>query len=114
MRTKQDRWVNGYKLLWMIVMFDLPVGTKTQRRAATRFRNILLDLGFGMAQFSVYYRFVGRLKATTALESKIRHALPSEGQVNILIITDKQYERMKIYKGKRRDTPKKHEQLHLF
>ena len=35
-------------MMWMIVMFDLPVVEKAERRAAAEFRNHLLDLGFEM------------------------------------------------------------------
>lgn len=42
--------------MWCVVMFDLPVGTKKQRREATRFRNLLLDEGYWRAQYSVYVR----------------------------------------------------------
>ena len=45
-----------YKMGWLIVAFDLPVGTKKQRKAATDFRKWLLDDGFQMVQFSVYVR----------------------------------------------------------
>lgn len=44
--------------MWMLVMFDLPTDTKPQRKAATAFRNFLLDEGFERSQFSVYARFV--------------------------------------------------------
>jgi len=98
----------------MIVMFDLPVSEKPQRKAATDFRNFLLDQGFGMAQFSVYYRLVSGLEAAQAMENKINNCLPDEGKVNILTITDKQYERMQTYVGKLYDPPKKQEQLQLF
>jgi CRISPR-associated endonuclease Cas2 len=47
----------GYRLMWMVVMFDLPVVEKAERKAATGFRNALLDMGFEMSQFSVYMRF---------------------------------------------------------
>jgi CRISPR-associated endonuclease Cas2 len=50
-------FLSGYRLMWMLVTFDLPVETKKQRAAATRFRNDLLDLGFEMSQFSNYLRF---------------------------------------------------------
>ena len=46
----------GYRLMWMLVMFDLPVVEKAERKAATDFRNALLDMGFEMSQFSVYLR----------------------------------------------------------
>ena len=49
--------ISGVKLMWMIVMFDLPVGTDKERKRATKFRNFLLDEGFSMSQFSVYLKF---------------------------------------------------------
>ena len=39
---------------WLIVIFDLPVTTKKERRLATKFRNDLLDEGYLMLQYSVY------------------------------------------------------------
>jgi CRISPR-associated endonuclease Cas2 len=50
-------YLSGYRLMWIFVMFDLPVGTKKEMREATRFRQFLLDQGFEMSQFSVYARF---------------------------------------------------------
>ena len=40
------------KFMRMIVFFDLPVQTKTERRHATAFRNFLLKDGYHMLQFS--------------------------------------------------------------
>src|SRR5487761_1524060 len=48
--------VDEVRILWMFVFFDLPVGTKGERRAATRFRNFLKDEGYMMLQWSVYAR----------------------------------------------------------
>ena len=36
----------GYRLMWVLVMFDLPVETPEERKVASGFRNDLLDLGF--------------------------------------------------------------------
>ena len=44
------------RFVWMFVFFDLPVGTKAERRWATKFRNFLKDDGFMMLQWSVYAR----------------------------------------------------------
>ena len=44
--------------MWVVVMFDLPVVEKVEQKAATEFRNGLLDVGFAMSQFSVSVRFV--------------------------------------------------------
>jgi len=46
--------LSGYRNMWLLVMFDLPVTQKEERKEAADFRNYLLDLGFEMAQFSVY------------------------------------------------------------
>lgn len=107
-------WISGYKTLWMLVMFDLPVTEPEERRAATKFRNYLLDEGFNMAQFSVYYRLLSGKDAAEAMEKRIQKGVPSEGSVHVLTITDKQYETMRVYQGKRRGTPEKTHQLTLF
>ena len=110
----QATWLSGYKLLWMLVMFDLPVIEKEDRKAATKFRHFLLDQGFVMAQFSVYYRFVSGKDRGGALERKIQNNLPEYGSVQIVSITDKQYENIKTFTGGRRESHKKREQLILF
>ena len=100
--------------MWMMVMFDLPVAERKNRRAYTKFRNFLLDQGFQMAQFSVYYRLLAGKEIAERLEKSIRENLPRYGTIQILTITDKQYENMKTYIGKKQEPQKKHEQLHLF
>jgi len=95
-------------------MFDLPVVEKTDRKAATRFRNFLLDQGFAMAQFSVYYRMVSGKDRGQTMTKKIERNLPEYGSVQILSITDKQYENITIFKGKAREDHEKRQQLLLF
>ena len=46
-------FLSGYRLMWILVMFDLPVDTRKAAREATRFREFLLDRGFEMNQFSI-------------------------------------------------------------
>ena len=55
----KNEYVNGRKLMWMMVMFDLPTETHSQRKSAAKFRKFLLDEGFEMVQFSVYVQFTG-------------------------------------------------------
>ncbi len=95
-------------------MFDLPVVEKTDRRAATQFRNFLLDQGFAMAQYSVYYRMVSGKDSGQTMERRIRENLPEYGSVQILAITDKQYENIKVFNGKRYEKTEKRQQLLLF
>ena len=100
--------------MWMIVMFDLPVTDKPERRVATQFRHFLLDQGFHMAQFSNYYRLMGGRDAVESMEKRIHDQVPARGSVHILTITDKQYENIRTYQGKRRESPEKAQQLVLF
>ena len=107
--------LTGYRLMWVIVMFDLPVVERDERKAATAFRNALLDLGFEMAQFSVYMRFCASQGQIDTYCRKVEEALPEGGRVNILTFTDKQYERIVSYIGKaRQPTNKSPDQYDLF
>ena len=95
-------------------MFDLPTSEKSERKAATAFRNFLLDQGFHMAQYSVYYRLLAGRDAAMAMERKIQLSVPGDGSVHVLTITDKQYENISTYQGSRSGMLKKPEQLTLF
>lgn len=86
--------------MWMMVIFDLPVGTKPQRKAATKFRKLLLDQGFSMSQFSVYMRFCGGKDQAEAYTKRIQRALPKTGLIQILFFTDKQYESIISFEGR--------------
>ncbi|GAA0214023.1 CRISPR-associated endonuclease Cas2 [Kangiella japonica] len=80
-----------FRLMWLMVMFDLPVTEKSERRSATQFRNFLLDEGFEMSQFSVYFRFIGEKERSKPIVKRIKEALPANGKVSILFFTDKQF-----------------------
>jgi CRISPR-associated protein Cas2 len=98
-----------------MVMFDLPVGLKQERKMATNFRNSLLDMGFEMDQFSVYTRFVGNRERCKKYIEKIKLLSPQAGKITILFFTDKQFaQSIKIIGGQDFDTSRKPEQLSLF
>lgn len=110
-----DTALSGYRIMWLIVLFDLPVGTKKERKAATGFRHALLDLGFEMSQFSVYLRFSAGKEQAEALCRQVEAAMPRAGKVHIVQITDRQYENIRTYRGKKREPgPKNPSQLALF
>jgi len=101
--------------MWLIVLFDLPVGTRKERKAAAGFRLKLLDLGFEMTQFSVYLRFCAGKEQAEAFQRRIEQAMPAAGKVHIIAITDKQYENIRTYRGRNREQgPKNPQQLALF
>ena len=85
--------------MWLFVFFDLPVGTKKQRRDASRFRNFLKDDGYMMLQYSVYARVCRGEEAVDKHVQRVTKSLPSKGSVRALQVTDKQYARMKLLLG---------------
>ena len=83
-----SRPLSGYRLMWVLVMFDLPVDTDEAVKAANGFRNDLLDLGFERCQYSVYLRFVeGREQADTTTR-RVQAVLPGGGKVYVLYFTE--------------------------
>ena len=72
MLKERVNWLSRYAVLWVRVMFDLPVVEKTDHRAAIKIRKILLDQGFAMTRFSVHFRMVSGEDKRRALENKIR------------------------------------------
>jgi len=101
--------------MWIAVMFDLPVVSKSERRAATEFRNALLDMGFEMSQFSVYMRFCTSATQVETYCRRVETALPEGGKVSILQFTDRQYERIVCFQGRAKQAAyKAPDQFDLF
>lgn len=93
--------------MWMYVMFDLPVVEPDERKSATDFRNFLLDEGFIMAQFSVYYKLIGGKDDIPKYTNRVEKVLPPNGKVDILSITDKQYGNIVTFRSRKRATGQK-------
>lgn len=101
--------------MWIVVMFDLPTDTDTARRQYTQFRKLLLKDGFAKMQFSVYIRHCASEENAAVHIGRVEAGVPPDGEIRIITITDKQFERMRILWGKRRkktETPLS--QLELF
>ncbi len=97
-------------------MFDLPVMTKPQRKAATGFRQWLLDEGWEMSQFSVYLRWCAAKEQAESRVRAVARKVPSEGKVHVLTVTDRQFETMAVFRGRTRERRGRSapEQLTLF
>jgi len=97
--------LNAYAIMWLYVMFDLPVETKQQRRVAARFRKDLIKDGFAMHQFSVYVRHCPSNEAATVHIGRVKYMVPDEGLVSILKVTDKQFADTIQFVGRKRKPP---------
>ena len=108
-------YFSPYRIMWLFVMFDLPVGTKKERKQATRFRSKLLDAGLEMSQFSVYLKYCATAEKAEAASERIQKGIPPRGKVDILTVTDRQFANMKrFYARKPAKNASKPDQLHLF
>lgn len=100
--------------MWMLVLFDLPVIEKEERKAATDFRNFLLDNGFSMIQFSIYTKLFSGKDSCEKYYKLISKNLPTNGKVDILTITDKQYGNIISYNSGSKIQKKQPKQYLLF
>ena len=107
--------LNKYKIMWMMVLFDLPVTEDGEAKKASIFRKTLLNLGFEMSQFSVYLRFFADRQKAEPYIKKIKEKVPPNGNVSILFFTDKQFgDTINIHNKETKESKNKPEQLCLF
>lgn len=91
-----DRF-SEYRIMWVLVFFDIPVDTKKQRKAYAKFRKMLVQDGFTMFQFSIYVRHCPSRENADVHIKRVKLNLPEYGKVGILKITDKQFGDIELY-----------------
>lgn len=89
----------GYSYMRMLLFFDLPVKTKSQRRIYSKFRKALIEKGFFMLQYSVYVKIYANRDAADADKNIVRRIAPEKGNIRIMIVTEKQFAKMEIIIG---------------
>ena len=90
-----------YRIMWVMVFFDLPTETKKDRKNAAEFRKKLLQDGFSMFQFSIYVRHCASQQNAEVHIKRIKAILPEYGQVGVMCITDKQFGNLELFSGKK-------------
>jgi CRISPR-associated protein Cas2 len=85
--------------MWLFAMFDLPVKSKAQRKRYTQFRKHLLYEGFCMLQYSIYARHCPSEESAAHYRDRVAAELPSEGQVRLLSVSDRQFGKMEVFTG---------------
>ncbi len=88
-----------YRDMRLMIFFDLPTKTDKQRESYRKFRKLLIDDGYIMVQYSVYSRFCRNYAAIEKHKSRIEKNKPKQGEIRIMIITEKQYLSMYIING---------------
>ena len=104
-----------YRIMWVLVFFDLPTETKKERKMASDFRKKLMTDGFTMFQFSIYLRHCASRENAEVHIKRVKSFLPERGQVGILCITDKQFGTMELFQSQKEEPVKTpYQQLELF
>jgi CRISPR-associated protein Cas2 len=114
-RRKTMERFSEYRIMWVLVLFDLPTETKKEKKAYTDFRKKLIGDGFTMFQFSIYLRHCPSRENAEVHIKRVKSFLPEAGQIGVLCITDKQFGQMELFQGKKEKTVSTpYQQLELF
>ncbi|MDY5440040.1 MAG: CRISPR-associated endonuclease Cas2 [Eubacteriales bacterium] len=84
----------------IIVMFDLPTLTVEDNRNYRQFRKFLIKSGFIMMQESIYTKLALNPSSAELYRKQVRKAIPKDGLVQMLTITEKQFQDMELLLGK--------------
>ena len=91
----------SYRYMRILVFFDLPVLTESNRKDYRTFRKYLIKSGFMMVQESVYCKLAQNSSVADAVVKNIKKNKPHEGLVQVLRVTEKQYNKMDFIVGER-------------
>lgn len=95
-----DRF-SEYRIMWILVFFDLPTETKKDKKEYMLFRKRLQRDGFTMFQFSIYVRHCASVENAEVHIKRVKSFLPEYGKVGIMCITDKQFGNIDLFYGKK-------------
>lgn len=91
--------ISEYRIMWVLVFFDLPTETKKDKRTYQLFRKQLQKDGFTMFQFSIYVRHCASMDNAEVHIKRVKGFLPEYGNVAIMCITDKQFDNIQVFTG---------------
>ena len=88
----------------ILLFFDLPTDTVKDRKIYSKFRKTLINEGFIMMQESVYTKLALNNSIVNSIKDKIDKNKPPKGIVQILVITEKQFNSIEYIVGKKNTT----------
>ena len=91
--------LSEYRVMWVMVFFDLPTSTIKEKQAYTVFRKDLMRDGFTMFQFSIYVRHCASRENADVHVKRVKSFMPRSGNVCVMVITDKQFGEIEIFSG---------------
>lgn len=89
--------------MWIVVMFDFPVDTAEARKNYRLFVKALESDGFDRMQYSVFVRHCASEENAAVHRKRVKSVVPPGGEVRVIQVTEKQFEKMEVYYGDFRD-----------
>lgn len=88
-----------FRIMRLIVMFDLPTLTSTDLRNYRKFRKFLIENGYSMMQYSVYSKIILNRSVLSFQMKKLKENAPQKGYIETLVVTEKQYANIEVIVG---------------
>lgn len=89
----------SFRFMRIILMYDLPMITASDRRIYNKFHRSLIREGFYMLQFSVYVKLAINRTVCEQIRLRIRKFKPEKGFISLLEVTEKQFASMEFISG---------------
>ena len=83
----------------LLVLFDLPMVSKNEIRIYNKFRKCLVENGYCMMQYSIYIKSFNNRDSCVKHIDVLKRYVPKQGQIRIMMITERQYENIEIIVG---------------
>ena len=110
--------MSGFRVMWVMIMFDLPTKTKKNKKSYHWFHNELEKEGYMMIQYSIYAKVFASVESALSGKKRIKDFIAKNiksGNIRIIIFTDKQFGSMDIIIGEQPKEEKDgYKQLLLF
>ncbi len=87
------------RFMRLLLFFDLPMVTKTEKRAYVQFRRFLLNDGYDMIQWSVYGRLLNGNDDQEKHLKRLVGNLPPAGSIRCMTVTEKQFAGIRLLVG---------------
>lgn len=94
--------MSDFRNMRLLLLFDLPTVEDYERKEYTKFRKSLISNGYTMLQFSVYIKCVNTQTKVEQELKKIQNSVPTNGNIRLIAITEKQYANMVMILGKKK------------
>jgi len=94
--------VSAFRIMWLVIMFDLPTQTKKDRKRYRWLSQYLDKEGFLRLQYSVYAKVFNSLQSANHGKKRMKEFLRvnvKKGNVRMLLFTDAQFGKMEIVVG---------------